>query len=385
MQAPNIKSYLTLSHHHVTMTDNKHCECRHDPTRYGIVKLVHQCHIPTSRVENYPPLKFASRLERLPCEISSQIYQLACLDFGETGAALSLVSKTIREDAAPWRFQSIGIFGLVNMVRIKALLDSLPPSLRRVRHLFATSESFPNPTESSSSSSSSPPSDMTGYCDCNPQTGDGPVSRLLRLVSNTLWTLSLSLPFYHHDHEPVSILFPHLYSLDLDYRLLVLDSTLFPRLQHVHVDRSALVREWLSTNTALLNLPLVRIVYSKGERWGPALYSPRDVSNLIAMGYSEEELGIVEPSGGGLILKGNPSSDPLGPPNRTRLSTRAVQQVVSCLWPDELETPKALSATEQAIALFPHLVQGDGTCCLTPHSRTRSKALRQIVLDDLWT
>jgi hypothetical protein len=100
-------------------------------------------------------------MDRLPVEILSPIFKIACTDGGETGCALSKVSRYIREASAPMRYNSIalrvarqirGFLGLLHRYGANGLSAEVPnPAQRgqnamavrmtenptiRVRHLF---------------------------------------------------------------------------------------------------------------------------------------------------------------------------------------------------------------------------------------------------------
>lgn len=75
-------------------------------------------------------------MDTLPLELHAQIFAFACSDDGSTAHALALVSKYVREVAAPYRYQSLAISGMEQMSALVSRLDATPPHLRRVRNLF---------------------------------------------------------------------------------------------------------------------------------------------------------------------------------------------------------------------------------------------------------
>ncbi|KAI0631427.1 hypothetical protein C8Q77DRAFT_1218919 [Trametes polyzona] len=75
-------------------------------------------------------------MDTLPLELHAQIFAFACTDDGSTARSLSLVSKYVREVAAPYRFQSLAISGMEQMSELVTRLEATPPHLRRIRHLF---------------------------------------------------------------------------------------------------------------------------------------------------------------------------------------------------------------------------------------------------------
>jgi hypothetical protein len=74
-----------------------------------------------------------------PNEILLHIFRLACDDDGSTGRALSLVSRSVHELSKEYKYQSIAIIGLPRLVAFAAVLQHLPESNRRIRHLFFSS------------------------------------------------------------------------------------------------------------------------------------------------------------------------------------------------------------------------------------------------------
>jgi hypothetical protein len=72
----------------------------------------------------------------VPAELWHQVFQYACVDGGQTGCALSLVSRHIRELSAGIRFQSVIIVDPERLNLLLRALKSLSGDERRVRFLF---------------------------------------------------------------------------------------------------------------------------------------------------------------------------------------------------------------------------------------------------------
>lgn len=77
-------------------------------------------------------------MDRTPPEVWVRIFSFACLDTGFTGRSLSLVSKYICEVSKPVKFQSIALHGHDQILAFAALLERIPPHLRRVRNLLVS-------------------------------------------------------------------------------------------------------------------------------------------------------------------------------------------------------------------------------------------------------
>ncbi|KAI0354467.1 hypothetical protein OH77DRAFT_1496737 [Trametes cingulata] len=75
-------------------------------------------------------------MDSLPLELHAQIFEFACTDDGSTARSLALVSKYVREVAAPYLYQSLAISGVEQTSELVTRLDATPPHLRRIRHLF---------------------------------------------------------------------------------------------------------------------------------------------------------------------------------------------------------------------------------------------------------
>ncbi|KAH9854829.1 hypothetical protein C2E23DRAFT_40106 [Lenzites betulinus] len=75
-------------------------------------------------------------MERLPLEVLQPIFGLACVDGGQTGSALSLASRFIRQASHPYRF---------NAIALSLLLPVYEPT-NRVRAFLATYQKYSQPT-----------------------------------------------------------------------------------------------------------------------------------------------------------------------------------------------------------------------------------------------
>jgi hypothetical protein len=75
-------------------------------------------------------------LERLPNELLSFIFRLACKDGGKTAGTLRLLSRRIKAVAAPHRFRTVAVAGADAIVALVATLGRIPPELRVIEHMF---------------------------------------------------------------------------------------------------------------------------------------------------------------------------------------------------------------------------------------------------------
>jgi hypothetical protein len=75
-------------------------------------------------------------LERLPNELLSFIFRLACKDGGKTAGTLRLLSQRIKAVAAPHRFRTVAVAGADAIVALVAVLGRIPPELRAIEHMF---------------------------------------------------------------------------------------------------------------------------------------------------------------------------------------------------------------------------------------------------------
>ncbi|KIM71842.1 hypothetical protein PILCRDRAFT_48162, partial [Piloderma croceum F 1598] len=74
--------------------------------------------------------------ERCPPEILHHIFALACKDGGSTARSLSLVSRTISKKSTYSRLHSVACHGADQILSFARILDTRPPHLRVMRHLF---------------------------------------------------------------------------------------------------------------------------------------------------------------------------------------------------------------------------------------------------------
>jgi hypothetical protein len=73
---------------------------------------------------------------RLPVELWRNVFKHACVDGGQTGCALSLVSRRIRKLSAGIRLQSVCVIDLDRLRSLLHILERLPEDERHVRFLF---------------------------------------------------------------------------------------------------------------------------------------------------------------------------------------------------------------------------------------------------------
>ncbi|KAF8877277.1 hypothetical protein BD779DRAFT_1379195, partial [Infundibulicybe gibba] len=69
---------------------------------------------------------------RFPVELWTRIFSHACTDDGDTGRALSLVSRYIRRASAPHKLQSVLITSVPQMLAFTKVLEHTEPPLRRL-------------------------------------------------------------------------------------------------------------------------------------------------------------------------------------------------------------------------------------------------------------
>lgn len=86
-------------------------------------------------------------LELLPPEICKQIYEKACDDDGRTGRALSLTSRYVHDVSAEFKYRSIAIWGMPQILKCFKVLEAKPPHLRRIIHLFISAHEQIRPGE----------------------------------------------------------------------------------------------------------------------------------------------------------------------------------------------------------------------------------------------
>ena len=77
-------------------------------------------------------------MDRCPIELLCYIFAEACTDDGQTGRALSLVSKRVRNASRRHALQSVALYGSEQISAFAAHLDKLDPQERRVRNLYLT-------------------------------------------------------------------------------------------------------------------------------------------------------------------------------------------------------------------------------------------------------
>jgi len=82
-------------------------------------------------------------MDRCPNELLMEIASFACTDGGYTGRSLCLVSRRINLYSEPFRFQSILLLNIREVVAFSNLLDSKPPRRRVVRNLCMSIEKPP--------------------------------------------------------------------------------------------------------------------------------------------------------------------------------------------------------------------------------------------------
>ncbi|KIP02817.1 hypothetical protein PHLGIDRAFT_122129, partial [Phlebiopsis gigantea 11061_1 CR5-6] len=70
-------------------------------------------------------------MHSLPAELHALIFDYACLDDGTTARELALVSRYVRDVAAPFRYQSLSVAGLDALTQLEQRLAGLPPHRRR--------------------------------------------------------------------------------------------------------------------------------------------------------------------------------------------------------------------------------------------------------------
>ena len=78
-------------------------------------------------------------IDVLPPELWIQILRFACTDNGSTGRAVSLVCRSLHDIGKSVMLNSISVVAPKQVIRFAAVLASLPPAQRVVRHLFVAS------------------------------------------------------------------------------------------------------------------------------------------------------------------------------------------------------------------------------------------------------
>jgi hypothetical protein len=79
-----------------------------------------------------------AHLSTFPFEICEAIFAFACTDDGSTGRSLSLVSRSIRNASRGVKYQCLAVTGR-QAEPLCMVLNNLPESDRRIRHLFFSS------------------------------------------------------------------------------------------------------------------------------------------------------------------------------------------------------------------------------------------------------
>jgi len=74
----------------------------------------------------------------LPVELHVHIFGLACTDDGWTIRALSMVSRYFWEVSRAYLYQNVSVSGTDRVFALLDRLETLPPRLRQIRHLFLT-------------------------------------------------------------------------------------------------------------------------------------------------------------------------------------------------------------------------------------------------------
>jgi hypothetical protein len=152
-------------------------------------------------------------MDKCPPEICLIICTLATFaDDGSTGCSLSLVSRYIHNVSKPVRLQSVSIRHLDNLLAFAKVLETSPPKLRRVRHLFfSTHDQSAGP-------------DRRNYIHDTRKLEDAHFSRellMLKVVTQILEAItptieSLHVVFLHRRRHPLlPVTFPNLTELSI--------------------------------------------------------------------------------------------------------------------------------------------------------------------------
>jgi hypothetical protein len=89
-----------------------------------------------NRITEPPDYRLIITPSIFPPEIWYKIFVLACVDGGQTGCALSLVSRYIRELSMGTRLQSVAVYGHLGLKHLLRTLHHTREDSRRVRFLF---------------------------------------------------------------------------------------------------------------------------------------------------------------------------------------------------------------------------------------------------------
>lgn len=84
-------------------------------------------------------------MDRCPTELILRIFAMACTDRGQTGCALSLVSKYVHDVANRVRLNSIALHSQFQLETFHAFLIQRKPEKRIVRHFFITLQTYSDP------------------------------------------------------------------------------------------------------------------------------------------------------------------------------------------------------------------------------------------------
>jgi len=98
---------------------------------------MHQCPAPITTTTS----STSAAITKCPAEIWGKIFSLVCVDGGQMGRSLSLVSKYIQEASKPYKYQTL----LVSEDNLRSLIFTLkrtPDDNRRVLHLFLSSRGW---------------------------------------------------------------------------------------------------------------------------------------------------------------------------------------------------------------------------------------------------
>lgn len=140
-------------------------------------------------------------MNNCPTELHSYICQLACTDDGRTARSLARLSKYFREVSDPFRYQSIAISGLDQIVELVSQLQNVPN--RPIRHLFLSDQSYRQNDH------------QLGKQICNLEISN--INHILRLTAPTLETLTFCATCPSNSTSLIASLFkyafPHLVEL----------------------------------------------------------------------------------------------------------------------------------------------------------------------------
>jgi hypothetical protein len=151
-----------------------------------------------------------------PVEVWERIFALACTDDGETGRALSTVSRYIHATSLRYRHQSIAVKTPSHIYAFARLLDSSPPELRCVRMLAIS----PRPTCVFNTGTGVQILHGVGCSDLYAfsTSPEKAARRLLRTVASTLCILHLdpaALSTFNVTKDSSPIVFPSLLDLSI--------------------------------------------------------------------------------------------------------------------------------------------------------------------------